>query len=102
MSCKSCSSSNLRNFRTEIAVHLKVTDAPHIFVFPEILVCLNCGFSELVIEDDKLEVLAEDSLEWLLQRGKSVCCLPMIEIKRTSQSSAQKLFAGQNRVYGSD
>jgi hypothetical protein len=61
MSCKSCSSSNLRNFPTEIAVHLKDLGGPHVFVFPEILVCLDCGFSELVIEEDKLKVLAEDT-----------------------------------------
>jgi hypothetical protein len=60
MSCKSCSSGNLRNFPTEIAVHLKGIGRPHVFVFPEILVCLNCGFSELEVAEDKLKVLAED------------------------------------------
>ena len=61
MSCKSCSSSNLRKFPTEIAIHLKDIDRPHVFVFPEILVCLNCGFTELVIEENSLKKLAEDT-----------------------------------------
>jgi hypothetical protein len=29
-------------------------------VFPEILVCLKCGFTELVIEEDKLRLLTQD------------------------------------------
>jgi hypothetical protein len=62
MTCKSCSSGNLRNFPTETAIHLKVIGRPHVFVFHEILVCLNCGFSELVIEEDELKVLAEDTI----------------------------------------
>jgi hypothetical protein len=62
MSCKSCSSGNLRNFPTEIAVHLKDIGRPHVFVFHEILVCLNCGFTELVVEEDQLRVLAENPI----------------------------------------
>src|SRR4051812_39715435 len=63
MSCKSCSSGNLRNFATEIALHLKAPRVPHVFVFPEVLVCLDCGFSELVIEEeDQLKVLAKDTI----------------------------------------
>jgi hypothetical protein len=50
MPCKSCSLGNLRNSPTKIAVHLKVIGRPHVFVFPQILVRLNCGFTELVIE----------------------------------------------------
>jgi hypothetical protein len=60
MLCKSCSSGNLQNFQTEIAVHFKDLNRPHVFVFPEILVCLKCGFTELVIEEDKLRLLTQD------------------------------------------
>jgi hypothetical protein len=60
MLCKSCSSGNLRSFLTEIAVHLEDIGSPHVFVFPEILVCLKCGFTELVIEEDKLRLLTQD------------------------------------------
>jgi hypothetical protein len=62
MACKSCSSGNLRHFQTEIAVHLKDIGSPHVFVFPEILVCLKCGFTELVIAENKLKVLAADGI----------------------------------------
>jgi hypothetical protein len=50
----------LRNFPTEIAIHLKDIGRPHVFVFPKILVCLKCGFTELVIEEDKLRLLTRD------------------------------------------
>jgi hypothetical protein len=62
MPCKSCASGNLRNFPTEIAVHVKGIDRPHVFAFPETLVCLKCGFTELVLEEDKLNVLTEDTI----------------------------------------
>jgi hypothetical protein len=75
MLCKSCSSGNLRNFPTEIAVHLKDIGRPHVFVFPEILVCLNCGFIESVIEKDKLEALAKDATGGVLKGGnQSASC----------------------------
>jgi hypothetical protein len=62
MSCKSCSSTNRFVLQAEIAFHLKDIGTPHVFVFSEILVCLDCGFAELVIVEDKLRVLAEDSI----------------------------------------
>jgi hypothetical protein len=68
MSCKSCSSDNLQYFQTEIAVHVKDKRSPHVFVFPEILVCLKCGFSELVIEEDKLRVVAADTLSGSIKK----------------------------------
>jgi hypothetical protein len=40
---------------------LKDIDRPHVFVFPEILVCLKCGFTELVIEENSLKELAENT-----------------------------------------
>jgi hypothetical protein len=64
MSCKSCSSDNLRKFKTEIAVHFPFSennDKPHVFLFPEILVCLKCGYGEVVVPEDQLRVLAEDT-----------------------------------------
>ena len=61
MSCNSCSSTNLRRVRAEIALHLKDIDRPHVFVFPEILVCLKCGFTELVMEENTLKVLVADN-----------------------------------------
>jgi len=40
---------------------LRDIDRPHVFVFSEILVCLKCGFTELVIEENSLKELAESN-----------------------------------------
>ena len=63
MPCRFCGSENRQNFRSEIAVHLRKLDQPHVFVFPEIVVCVNCGeaefVEEFVFERDKLYLLAK-------------------------------------------
>jgi hypothetical protein len=50
MACKSCSSENQQKVRSEMIVHfsgLKNLDTPPIFSSPELLVCMDCGFTEL-------------------------------------------------------
>ena len=72
MSCKSCSSDNLRKFKTEIAVHFPFSennDKAHVFLFPEILVCLKCGYAEIVVPEDKLRVLAEEPAPLVASHG---------------------------------
>jgi hypothetical protein len=62
MSCKSCRSENLRNFNGEVAIHflgLSGLDKPIVFVFPKLLVCLNCGFTEFAIPETELRRLGE-------------------------------------------
>jgi hypothetical protein len=62
MSCKSCQSQNLRNLTAEIAIHfpgLKGLDKPIVWVFPKLLVCLNCGFTEFAIPETELRRLAK-------------------------------------------
>jgi hypothetical protein len=45
------------------SLFMKTPCVPHVFVLPEVLVCLDCGFSELVIEGkDQLKVLAKDTI----------------------------------------
>ena len=62
MSCKSCQSVNQSKLNGEIAVHLpglKNLDKPIIWVFPELVVCLDCGFTEFVIPATELRRLVE-------------------------------------------
>jgi hypothetical protein len=62
MSCSSCQSENQRNFNGEVGIHfpgLKGLDEPVVFVFPELLVCLDCGFTEFVIPESELRRLTE-------------------------------------------
>jgi predicted nucleic-acid-binding Zn-ribbon protein len=62
MPCKSCGSENLRKFTGEIAIHfsgLKNINEPQVWVFPELVVCLNCGFAEFTVPETELRLLAK-------------------------------------------
>ena len=62
MSCKACQSENQRTFNGEVAIHfpgLKGLDKPIVWVFPKLLVCLNCGFTEFAIPKTELRQLVE-------------------------------------------
>jgi predicted nucleic-acid-binding Zn-ribbon protein len=62
MHCKSCGSENLGKFTGEIAIHssgLKNINKPHVFVFPELVVCLNCGFAEFAVQETELRLLTK-------------------------------------------
>ena len=63
MACKVCLSENQRTFRTEMNVHFSGRDGlekPTVWAFPEILVCLDCGFSEFVVAETELRALADE------------------------------------------
>lgn len=63
MTCKSCSSGNQRKFTSEICVHfpgLKNLDKPPVFVYPKVLVCMDCGFTEFAIPEMELRLLGQD------------------------------------------
>ena len=62
MSCKSCQSQNQRSLNGEIAIHFPgVTglDKPIVLVYPQLAVCLNCGFTEFAIPEAELRQLVE-------------------------------------------
>jgi hypothetical protein len=64
MICKSCSSENQRRFTSEINIHfpgLKNLDKPPVFVFPKLLVCMDCGFTEFNIPETELRLLGKDT-----------------------------------------
>jgi len=61
MSCLSCASDNLAEFAAEVNVHflgLKNLDKPSVFIFPKLLVCLDCGFSWFATPETELALLA--------------------------------------------
>lgn len=60
--CKSCHSKNQNRFSAEICIHLpglKDLEVPAVFVFPTLVVCLDCGFAEFSIPESELRSLAE-------------------------------------------
>ena len=58
--CKSCSSENQHSFHGEVAMHFRGLDGlnkPIVWVFPEILVCLDCGLAEFEVPEEQKETL---------------------------------------------
>jgi hypothetical protein len=57
MSCRACNSSNQCELPAEIALHLpgiRNLDKAAVFAFPMLLVCLDCGFTEMVVTQAEL------------------------------------------------
>jgi len=60
--CRSCSGTNLKTFDGEVAIHFPGLDGlnkPIVWVFTRLGVCLNCGFTELIVPDRELRVLTD-------------------------------------------
>lgn len=61
-SCPSCQSANLREFTTEINIHfpgIKGIDIPTVWVFPALLVCMDCGAAHFTIPETERKEVAE-------------------------------------------
>jgi hypothetical protein len=62
MACGSCGSANQKQFGAEINIHLSGRihlDDPGILVFPELAVCLDCGFTHFTLPERELGVLKQ-------------------------------------------
>jgi hypothetical protein len=62
MQCKSCESQHQTEFDAEINIHLPGKtgmDKPAVLVYPKLLVCLDCGFTECKVTEATLPRLAE-------------------------------------------
>ena len=62
MACISCKSANQTVFPAEINIHfpgLKGLDKPTVWVFPLLLVCLDCGLTQFTMAKAKVRELSE-------------------------------------------
>ena len=62
MPCKSCGSVNQSKFTAEMAIHFpgpKNIDKPAVWIFPELIVCLDCGTAEFAVPEAELRRLAK-------------------------------------------
>jgi hypothetical protein len=62
MPCPLCASVREREFSAEINIHFSGRnnlDKPGVFIFPGILVCLDCGFSQFTAPEAELALLAQ-------------------------------------------
>ena len=65
MDCKACHSANLVEFPAEINIQFpgkENLEKSSVWVFPKLLVCLVCGFTQFRIPDTELRSLADDAL----------------------------------------
>ena len=62
MSCRVCSAEKESRFATEIAIHLPGLSMP-VFLFPKVVVCMVCGFTEFSISETELRRLSESDLD---------------------------------------
>jgi hypothetical protein len=85
MHCGLCGSGRQAQFSGEINVHirgLQNLDKPSVFVFPNITVCLDCGFSRFTLPKPGLEQLAGAT--------------PNTETSSQKETSGNSDSAGQN------
>lgn len=63
MCCKLCGSLDQRKFPSEINFHfpgMENSAKPTVWVFPTLCVCLDCGFTEFVVDEGQLVRLQDD------------------------------------------
>jgi hypothetical protein len=113
MNCKSCNSQNHRRFSSEINVHfpgLQNLDRPPVFVFPKLLVCMDCGFTEFDIPEGELLLLGKDTAasgrktfgtpDWNSDLSEFVAGLPFSSREiETTECTADKPPALKNGFY---
>jgi hypothetical protein len=83
--CPSCGSVNQSRFPTEMAFHfrgLKNVNKPTVWVFPDVLVCLDCGVSEFTVPETELCVLVTGEAE---QRKESPLGSPKLQRPRIAR-----------------
>jgi hypothetical protein len=57
MPCKTCGSANLKKFPAEMCFKSsepKNTEKPDVWLFPEVLVCLNCGDAAFAVPEKEI------------------------------------------------
>ena len=66
MRCRNCGSSfGAQTFNGEVALRfpgLEGLNKPMVLIFPEVSVCLNCGFAEFVLPDEQVNTLSNPVL----------------------------------------
>jgi predicted nucleic-acid-binding Zn-ribbon protein len=64
MTCKRCHSNKQSVFNGELAIHFPGFEGLNkhiVWVFPKLVVCLHCGFTEFAVPQRELQVLTQGS-----------------------------------------
>ena len=93
MTCKACHSDKQRVFNGETAIHfpgLDGLDKPIVWVFPKLVVCLHCGFTEFTVPERELQVLEQGS------PVKGAVVLTEVGSRPSERVRTKSLSAGMN------
>jgi hypothetical protein len=74
--CTLCGSGNVGRFVAETAIHfqgLENINKPAVFVFPELAVCLHCGFAVFAVPQEELRTLGNGNAG-----EQTDCDLPLV------------------------
>jgi hypothetical protein len=66
MPCKKCGSEQLTEYGSEINVHFPAysdLDNQAVLLFPNLLVCLKCGFTEFTLSQSDLPLLSKREVQ---------------------------------------
>ena len=66
MPCKKCGSEQLEEYSSEINVHFPAytdLDKQAVLLFPNLLVCLKCGFTEFTLSQSELPLLLKREVQ---------------------------------------
>jgi hypothetical protein len=66
MACRPCGSENQKEFGAEINIHFpgrKGLDKPAVLVFPKLVVCLDCGFTQFTLPKAELHQLGQGAAD---------------------------------------
>jgi hypothetical protein len=70
MAYRSCGSENQTECRAEINIHfsgLKNLDKPAVLVFPKLVVCLDCGFTQFTLPEAELRLLGQGAADLMFK-----------------------------------
>jgi hypothetical protein len=74
MACNSCGSENQQQFPSEMAIHLpglKNVNKPPVLAFPNVRICMDCGFTEIAILGSVLYQLGKGAAAPRLQASSA-------------------------------
>jgi hypothetical protein len=60
MPCRACKSENMQKFEGELTASLpdaKRVNSPPVYICQSVLICLDCGFAELIVPTTELHSL---------------------------------------------
>lgn len=65
MPCKSCHGLRQKRYQSEIAIHLPwmigAPTKPHELLYPNLLICLDCGFAEFQLPRPAFDRIIDDA-----------------------------------------